>query len=74
MGEEAAQGDAVGKVACYCSFKSALSKEICLHPTYLSTSLLFRAARDVVPGPTGSSQESSSDSNPAAPVAAFDLC
>lgn len=58
------------KVAGYYPFRSALSKVLCLHPEYLATSLLLRATRDVVPSPTGSAQESSFDSNPAA---AFDL-
>lgn len=66
-------GAAAGKVARYYPFKSALSNAICLHPKYLATLLLLRTTREVVPGPTGSSQESSFDSNPAVPVAAFDL-
>lgn len=66
-------GGAAGKVACYYPLESSLTKAICLHPKYLATSLLFRATGDVVPGPTGSSRESSFDGNPAAPVAAFDL-
>lgn len=63
----------MSKIACYYGFKSPLSKVIGLHPKHLATSLLLRATRDLIPGSTGSSRESWFDSNPAAPVAGFDL-